>query len=270
MYTFELWYSSLKTIEGNFGSSVASYFKFVRWLFLMNLLVMVFTFGFIVIPQILYDIFGETTTATGSDFDFTDIATGDGYFTDTLLYYGHYTNRTLDIMNGGGSYNIPFAYFFTMVTLFFFCFIVLSFRLVKQQMNEKNFYCTVLVFIQYGVILSSQFHRNRRRFEECVCAQGILRMGLRYSHEKSGRFEILFSLFRTEGEHVTREILMLFCSIVLFYLTGIVERYGCKLYKKVVSIDFLVEKHSDYCKFIYCDRIDWHWLLSVDIFGARG
>ncbi|KAF7993349.1 hypothetical protein HCN44_006409 [Aphidius gifuensis] len=34
--SLELWYSSIKTIEGNFGSGVATYFKFLRWLLLIN------------------------------------------------------------------------------------------------------------------------------------------------------------------------------------------------------------------------------------------
>jgi transmembrane channel-like protein len=36
LYSFELWYQSLKVIEGHFGSGVATYFKFLRWLFTLN------------------------------------------------------------------------------------------------------------------------------------------------------------------------------------------------------------------------------------------
>lgn len=130
-YTFELWYSTLKTVEGHFGSGVASYFKFVRWLFIMNVLVMIALLGFVVVPQVLFDYFGNNVTksANNVDFDFVDIFTGDGYLTDTLLYYGHYTNETLEIFSSV-RYNIPFAYFFTMVVLFFCCFVTLSFRFV--------------------------------------------------------------------------------------------------------------------------------------------
>jgi hypothetical protein len=39
LYMLELWYSSLKRIEGHFGSGVATYFKFLRWLFLLNTIV---------------------------------------------------------------------------------------------------------------------------------------------------------------------------------------------------------------------------------------
>jgi hypothetical protein len=41
LYILELWYSSLKTIEGHFGSGVATYFRFLRLLFLLNTVVFV-------------------------------------------------------------------------------------------------------------------------------------------------------------------------------------------------------------------------------------
>ena len=44
----------MKTIEGHFGSAVGTYFKFLRWLFSMNLFLVFLTFGFIIIPQILF------------------------------------------------------------------------------------------------------------------------------------------------------------------------------------------------------------------------
>lgn len=37
----EPWYQKLKTIEGHFGSGVATYFKFLRSLFFINLLVFI-------------------------------------------------------------------------------------------------------------------------------------------------------------------------------------------------------------------------------------
>ncbi|KAG8296205.1 Transmembrane channel-like protein 5 [Homalodisca vitripennis] len=51
--SWELWYSSLKEIEGHFGSGVAAYFKFLRWLFFMNLFVCIISLSFVVIPNIV-------------------------------------------------------------------------------------------------------------------------------------------------------------------------------------------------------------------------
>lgn len=47
----ELWRSSLKKIEGNFGTGVVAYFVFLRWLMILNLLIFSIIFVFIILPQ---------------------------------------------------------------------------------------------------------------------------------------------------------------------------------------------------------------------------
>lgn len=42
---FELWYGPMKEIEGHFGGGVGTYFKFLRYLFILNLILMIFSFG---------------------------------------------------------------------------------------------------------------------------------------------------------------------------------------------------------------------------------
>lgn len=39
---FDIWYSSLKEVEGHFGSSVGAYFKFLRFLFILNIIAAIF------------------------------------------------------------------------------------------------------------------------------------------------------------------------------------------------------------------------------------
>lgn len=53
---FEMWYDSLKTVEGHFGSSVGAYFRFMRFLYITNVIVAVFMIAFIAVPQILFNI----------------------------------------------------------------------------------------------------------------------------------------------------------------------------------------------------------------------
>ena len=53
-YSLELWRSLLKKVEGHFGTGVTSYFLFLKWIFLLNIPVFILTFGFVVIPQILF------------------------------------------------------------------------------------------------------------------------------------------------------------------------------------------------------------------------
>ena len=49
-----LWKSHLKEVEGHFGTAVVSYFIFLRWLFIMNLLIFMLWFGIICIPEIVF------------------------------------------------------------------------------------------------------------------------------------------------------------------------------------------------------------------------
>lgn len=75
---FELWHGSLKDIEGRFGSGYASYFKFLRWLFVMNFVVAVLSFPLLAVPQIIYDATGNTTNQ--QTFQVSNIFIGDVSF----------------------------------------------------------------------------------------------------------------------------------------------------------------------------------------------
>lgn len=75
LFSMELWYNGIRLIEGHFGSGVATYFRFLRWLFIMNVIVSIVTLGFVVIPQALYtNNINNTTDSIG--FNFVDIFTG--------------------------------------------------------------------------------------------------------------------------------------------------------------------------------------------------
>ncbi|XP_044760609.1 transmembrane channel-like protein 5 [Coccinella septempunctata] len=131
--SYELWYSSLKTIEGHFGSATSSYFRFLRWLFLINLFVMAVTLLFIVVPQLTFR--SSSNILRQEKFKLVDILTGEGFLTDTLLYYGFYSNETVNIY--GFSYNMPYAFFYTMLFLYVFTFLVLSYGVANSY--RKSF-----------------------------------------------------------------------------------------------------------------------------------
>lgn len=102
----DIWYNSMKDIEGRFGSKLAVYFKILRYLVMLNFFVTIFTFrwvwweivsvcclmwktsvslshcSFIIFPQIIYDGFQADDTSAGNEslsnsFEFVDILTGD-------------------------------------------------------------------------------------------------------------------------------------------------------------------------------------------------
>ncbi|XP_006819108.1 uncharacterized protein LOC102810173, partial [Saccoglossus kowalevskii] len=108
-YSTNFWDGHIKKIEGNFGSGVTSYFLFLRWLLLLNIPVFLLSFSFATIPQLIYEPSPLYNTAS---FSVLDLFTGMGWFTDTELYYGYYTNETFTT-NDKHYYDMPVAYLFT-------------------------------------------------------------------------------------------------------------------------------------------------------------
>lgn len=53
--TLELWHGIMKEIGGKFGSSVLTYFVFLKWLLMFNVFSFLVNFGFITIPLLVYD-----------------------------------------------------------------------------------------------------------------------------------------------------------------------------------------------------------------------
>lgn len=75
IYFLELWYSSLKKIEGNFGSGVGSFFQFLRTIFILNFCIAIISIAFIVVPQMLH-MHQSNVTEEHADFYWGDIFTG--------------------------------------------------------------------------------------------------------------------------------------------------------------------------------------------------
>ncbi|XP_047024668.1 transmembrane channel-like protein 3 isoform X1 [Helicoverpa zea] len=123
VFSFEFWYEPIRQIEGHFGSAVGSYFYFLRWLFALDLLLATLVVAFVVIPQALHD----ETRPDRVQLTFLDFFTGKGGLTDSLLFYGHYHDGPISTQSSM-TYNMAFAYFFTMVCLYLMFFAVLCYR----------------------------------------------------------------------------------------------------------------------------------------------
>lgn len=127
------WRYTLKRIGGQFGSSVLSYFLFLKTLLAFNTLLLLPLLAFLVAVQAAFppDPPGPLPAFTGLE-----LLTGGGRFTHTLMYYGYYSNTTLNqpcasVSEGtqcapgatGLPYNMPLAYLFTITVAFFItCF----------------------------------------------------------------------------------------------------------------------------------------------------
>ncbi|XP_069123591.1 transmembrane channel-like protein 7 isoform X2 [Argopecten irradians] len=182
-YSLELWRSLIKKIEGHFGTGVTSYFLFLKWIFLLNIPIFLLTLGFIVIPQIVYveyqpsqeaiaeaaaqsNMTNFTTaatvvTATRAAFTGKEILTGSDYFTDTVLYYGYYTNDKVQVI-GLTKYDMKYAYLLTGGGYYILCLIILALsisRSYKKNYIEAsgvfNFYIVTKVFCGWDYNITS-------------------------------------------------------------------------------------------------------------------
>ncbi|XP_036683407.1 transmembrane channel-like protein 5 [Balaenoptera musculus] len=128
--SISLWQKTLKVIGGKFGTSVLSYFNFLRWLLKFNIFLFIVTFSFIIIPQL--------TMAEKNHLRFTglEFLTGAGYFRDTVMYYGFYTNTANQHGNSGTSYNMQLAYIFTVGACLVVCFFSLLFSMARYFQNN--------------------------------------------------------------------------------------------------------------------------------------
>ncbi|XP_053936743.1 transmembrane channel-like protein 5 isoform X3 [Cuculus canorus] len=120
------WHKTLKIIGAEFGTSVLSYFIFLKWLLAFNVFSFLINFSFITIPQFI--------AAEPNNLTFTglELFTGSGYFQQTVLYYGFYTNATISKITNGASYNMQLAYIFTVGLYFVVCFLILLVSMAKS------------------------------------------------------------------------------------------------------------------------------------------
>ncbi|XP_067859307.1 transmembrane channel-like protein 5 isoform X2 [Heptranchias perlo] len=131
------WHRSLKIIGGKFGTSVLSYFTFLKWLLMFNIFSFLVNFSFIACPQ-FFDLGVNNLTFTGLE-----LLTGSGYFTRTVFYYGFYTNSTIQVNPTAKAYNMQLAYFLTIGFYMLICFLCLVYSMAKS-FNEN--------FIAVGIL----------------------------------------------------------------------------------------------------------------------
>ncbi|NXA14788.1 TMC3 protein, partial [Sapayoa aenigma] len=139
------WEMRIKKIESHFGSGVASYFIFLRWLFGINIVLTIMTGAFVVLPELLAGApFGSTVSktipeehiASAQDLD-TIWSLGArlkqlffGYLQYSVLFYGYY-GRERKI--GKAGYRLPLAYFLVGMAVFAYSFIILLKKMAKNS-----------------------------------------------------------------------------------------------------------------------------------------
>ncbi|VVC95692.1 unnamed protein product [Leptidea sinapis] len=129
MGKLELWQSSLREIEGKFGTGVVAYFLFLRWLFFLNMAISSFVILFLILPKVLLvenleECIDENSTICCSEAYFTrnwtrnnvilDLIQGTGLMERTILFYGVYSAQIYSFFINSWEtelfYNMPMAY----------------------------------------------------------------------------------------------------------------------------------------------------------------
>ncbi|XP_072837821.2 transmembrane channel-like protein 3 [Pogona vitticeps] len=137
MVVFIPWEMRIKKIESHFGSGVASYFIFLRWLFGINIVLTIMTGAFVVLPEILAgDPFGSTPSKRippgqlHSAQDLDTIWSLGGYLQYSVLFYGYYGQAR---KIGTAGYRLPLAYFLVGMAVFAYSFIILLKKMAKNS-----------------------------------------------------------------------------------------------------------------------------------------
>uniref|UniRef100_A0A4W3IRV3 Transmembrane channel-like protein n=1 Tax=Callorhinchus milii TaxID=7868 RepID=A0A4W3IRV3_CALMI len=135
------WEMKIKEIESHFGSSVASYFIFLRWLYGINVVLFSLTFGLVVIPEVLmgqpYGSMPRKTVTRKEQptaMDFSVLWEFGGYMKYSALFYGYYNNQR---MIGVFKYRLPLSYFMVGVGSFGYSLMVVI-RTMARNASESG------------------------------------------------------------------------------------------------------------------------------------
>ncbi|KAI5615671.1 transmembrane channel-like protein 2-A, partial [Silurus asotus] len=130
------WERKIKEVESHFGSSVASYFIFLRWMYGMNLVLFSLTFGLIVIPEVLMGLpYGSIPRKTvpreeqDTAMDYSVLTDFSGYCKYSVLFYGYYNNqRTIGFLK----FRLPLSYLMVGVGTFGYSLMVVIRTMAKN------------------------------------------------------------------------------------------------------------------------------------------
>ncbi|KAL0993476.1 hypothetical protein UPYG_G00108510 [Umbra pygmaea] len=142
--SLQLWRVPLKRLGCRFGTGVLSYFLFLRTLLLFNIFLFFINGLFLVLPQAIHPPLPQAIHPPNPVKSqlvlelFISLITGTGFLKYTVMFYGYYSNSTINTSWGGTSepqvmaYNIPLAYFFSTGIAFFITGIVLIYSVSKS------------------------------------------------------------------------------------------------------------------------------------------
>ncbi|XP_077461038.1 transmembrane channel-like protein 7 isoform X1 [Stigmatopora argus] len=136
----QLWRADIHLIEGMFGTGILSYFSFLRFLVILNLIIFTFMFSFILLPIIIAPHASGNITYNLNDASncsiypgstrrglvifhehITDLLSGGGFLEETYLFYGYYKVDKIHFPRI--TYSLPLAYLLVTVAYLLFSLI---------------------------------------------------------------------------------------------------------------------------------------------------
>ncbi|XP_038308248.1 transmembrane channel-like protein 1 isoform X2 [Canis lupus familiaris] len=134
------WENKIKAIESQFGSSVASYFLFLRWMYGVNMVLFILTFSLIMLPEYLWGLpYGSLPRKTvpraeeASAANFGVLYDFNGLAQYSVLFYGYYDNkRTIGWMN----FRLPLSYFLVGIMCIGYSFLVVLKAMTKNISDD--------------------------------------------------------------------------------------------------------------------------------------
>ncbi|XP_030325886.1 transmembrane channel-like protein 1 isoform X3 [Strigops habroptila] len=135
------WEMKIKEIESHFGSSVASYFIFLRWMYGINMILFGLTFGLVMVPEALmgkpYGSLPRKTVPRAEEASAMNFATlwdFSGFAQYSVLFYGYYNNqRTI----GWLKFRMPLSYFLVGVGTIGYSFMIVI-RTMARNANDDG------------------------------------------------------------------------------------------------------------------------------------
>ncbi|XP_076020798.1 transmembrane channel-like protein 1 [Genypterus blacodes] len=135
------WEMKIKEIESHFGSSVASYFIFLRWMYGINMILFGLTFGLVMVPEALmgrpYGSIPRKTVPRAEEtsaMDFAVLWDFGGYAQYSVLFYGFYNNQRAV---GWLKFRMPLSYFLVGVGTVAYSYMVVI-RTMARNANESG------------------------------------------------------------------------------------------------------------------------------------
>ncbi|KAG5335422.1 TMC3 protein, partial [Acromyrmex charruanus] len=133
------WEVRIMEIESHFGSAVASYFIFLRWLFWINLVIAITLTAFVAIPEVLTanaTLAGERKIMLQEEAikskDLLTLWEFEGVLKYSPFFYGWYTNQ-----DSNSNYRLPLAYFVTNLVVYIYSFVAILRKMAKNSRLSK-------------------------------------------------------------------------------------------------------------------------------------